>query len=267
MGDRTIKSAQVSASLGASVQNAMDVGGNVATGVVSLSRNISIISGIGAEQADRAWQWTGIITAGHSKVLWLGRLTGWDIGAGDGKDIVGQAWDAVEIVSILITNNNVIGNYGYLEVTPGDTIPAYWLGSHLVATGGGIGAQGFLFRYEPDLGLPVSVNDHESIRLFANGGDVAVSVAVLGRSTVNESSSSSSSKSSLTSSSSSSSVSSSSSSSKSTSSSSSSRSSVTSSSSSSSRSSATSSSSSNSSSKSSATSSSSSQSSSSSSSS
>lgn len=217
MPNRSLKAATISVSLDATVQNEMSLGDgdtvNTASGVVSLTRSASVLTGIDAEQADRAWQWSDTIPAGNSRVFWLGRLTGHDIGAGDGRDIVGQVWDAVEIVAILIVNNNEIGNYGYLEISPGYTIPAQWIGTHTVATGGGVGAQGFLYRYEPDVGLPVTPGVAESIRVFANGGDVNCSIAILGRSSVNESSSSSSSLSSVTSSSSSSSVTSSTSSS------------------------------------------------------
>jgi len=237
VGERSLASIEIAASLSAVAVNLMTIGGNSVSGLASLSRNTSLGTGIGAEQADRVWYWEGTITDGHSEKFWLASLGGLDIGAGVGNDMLGQAWDASEIVAIFIVNDNDIGNYAYLEITPGATIPVYWLGSHTVATGGAIGAQGWLFRYEPDLGLPVTAGVSESIRLFANGGDVSVKLVVLGRSTTNESSSSSSSTSSLTSSSSSSSVTSSGSSSSSSghsSSSSSSSSSVTSSSSSSS---------------------------------
>lgn len=237
MGTRSIKAAQLSVLLETTIQNELDIAevgeddGPISSGLVSLSRDLIIESGIDSNQADRAWQWRGTIEQGRSKVFWLASLTGFDVGGGDGKDMLGQAWDAVDIVAIMITNNNEIGTYGFVEITPGFTKPLYSLGSHLVANGGAIGAQGVFFRIEPDLGLAVEAGVSESIRVFANGGDCDVSVILLGRSNENESSSSSSSTSSVTSSSSASSLTSSSSKSSLTSSSSSSSSSVTSSSS------------------------------------
>lgn len=238
MGTRSISGASIAVSLSGTIQNLMDAGSVTASAAIAYTKNATFANGIDPNQADRMWKYTGTILSGRSLVLRLATLPGMDVGAGTGKDALGQAWDAYDIVTIIIGNENAIGDVGWLEITEGYTIPARWIGSHIKVNNGAIGAQGLLVKHSPDDGFPVTPGVSEAIRLFANSGDVDVTVIVLARSLVEDSSGSSSSISSRTSSSSSQS---------------SSKSSVTSSSSKSSRSSVTSSSSSSSSSKSSVT--------------
>lgn len=246
MANRSLSSAKVGAKINATVQNVMD-DGNTASGAVNINVDDTVSDGVSAGEANRGWQWVHTaanpkqITSGSTLVFDLYDFAALDMGAGDTRDIVGQTITLEEIVAILVKNSNAEGAAGQLEVEP-DAVNGWTpIGSHTVATGGALRAQGLLLKYQPaEAGFDVADGSNHRLLLTANGGNVNVEIAVLGRHDDNESSSSSSSSSSSVSSSSSSSSSSVSSSSSSSPSSSSASSSSLSSSSSASSSSASS---------------------------
>jgi len=234
---RSLSNAKVSLALTGTVRNAMTFNtSRVASGAISHTVDTSLSDGVSSGEANRAWEYKADLASGASETIDLSTMTGINLGAGDGNDIVGQTMNPIaEIVAIVVSNENARTVAGYLEVEPGAANGWAGLGTHTVATTGALGGQGTLFKQQP--GDPGFVLDatHKNLKLTASGGDLTYKITVFGRHDEDESSSSSvSSSSSSPSSQSSSSSSLSSSSSSSSSVSSSSSSSVSSSSSSSS---------------------------------
>jgi len=191
----------------------------------SLNFSATLTNGIGDTQANRAWQAKSVaIASGAQAVIDLANFAGQNIGAGLGKDALGQDINLKEIVGIVIVNENAVTADGVLEVLPNNSRGWTPIGTHTAANGGGLYGQGVLSKYQPsEVGFPVS-DASRRITLRASGGAVSYSMYVLGRDDTDQSSSSS--ESSISASSQSSSSQSTSSSSQSTSSSSESSSSV-----------------------------------------
>lgn len=216
MAAQVLISPKVVVKLTATVQNTMD-DGRIATGPLSLVVDDTLVSGVENNAASRAWQWIHrdsdpkVLLSGANLVIDIFDLAGFDMGAGDGNDIVGQPLQFEEVVSIFIKNGNAIGAAGQLEIIPDPAQGWTPIGIHTVALGGALRGQGILFKYQPNQnGFDVTDGVNHRIRLTAVGGNVNLEIAILGRHDDEASSSSSSSSSSVSSSSSSSSVSSSS---------------------------------------------------------
>lgn len=209
---RELVSTKLAASLSAVVQNAMENNpARIAYGTVSHSLETTLQSGIESGQADRAWEWLQDLEDGESITIDLTTFSGYDLGAGDGKDILGQDMGPlVEVVSVTVSNNNEYedddgnDNEGFLEITPGDTNGWTPIGSHTVAVEAALGPQGSYAKTSiGDPAFAVS-NSSRTIKLTANGGAVNCTISIIGRHDDIESSSSSQSASSQSSSSSSS---------------------------------------------------------------
>ena len=124
MGTRTLASTKVSVSASATVKNALSkASGRVASVSVGVQKDLSMDNGIDAGQADRAWEYSGTLLSGTAIYLPLSTLAGFDVGAGAGNDGVGQAWDMLELVTIIITNENAVTTSGFLEIEPGPLTP------------------------------------------------------------------------------------------------------------------------------------------------
>ncbi len=203
--------------------------------------NKNLASGAEADKANRFYQITGKVLASGASITYdLYDFQNVDIGAGIGRDALGQLIVHEEIVGIIVS---VTDGTGSLEVIPHASNGWSPIGSHTVATKGALRKGGVLAKFQPDEdAFDVTHNSNHRIQLTANGGSVTFSLHVMARHDDDVSSSSSSSSSSSTSSQSSSSSSTSSQSSSSTSSQSSSSQSSSSSSSTSSQSSSSSSS-------------------------
>ncbi|MCK9570112.1 hypothetical protein M0R72_14305 [Candidatus Pacearchaeota archaeon] len=214
MATRSLSNPKLNLKLSANVVNTLADGTTVTAPQPYLTYAPALANGIVAGQANRGWQQVeATILSGEQVVIDLFDFQGLDIGAGVGNDALGQAMAIQEIVVIIIINKNEAGEAGLLEVLPATGEGWTPIGTHTVAVGGALGAQGMVMKMQvAEAGFDVVDNSHR-ITLRASGGDVIYSIYVLGRDDDEESSVSSSSVSSNSSSSSASSTSSSSSSS------------------------------------------------------
>lgn len=210
MGTRSLQATNVNLKMSSTVRNAGDAN-VVASASLTLNHSLEIANGLKLDQANRAWQWKNkTISSGGTQVIDLYDYAGLDAGAGAGNDAVGQALTIEEIIFIAIKNENADGVAGSLEIEPDGTNGWGPIGTHDVAFGGALPAQGVLLKLAPsESGFDVTDASSHRLLLTANGGDVEYSVWVIGRSDDDESSSSSSSSTSSSSSSQSSSSSSS----------------------------------------------------------
>ena len=199
MAVRSITSAKVTAKITATINNIMD-DNQTASGPVSIGGDLKLDDGVSLNEVSRGWQW--IHTAANPKTISSGGTLVIDVfdfgildmGAGVGDDIVGQDLELLEIVAIMIKNANADGVAGRLEIEPDPVNGWNPIGSHTVATGGALRAQGVLLKLQPDTtGFAVTDASSHRILLTANGADVDVEMALLARHDVEESSSSSSS--------------------------------------------------------------------------
>ena len=199
MSRRTLTSPKVVSKISATASN-MLLDGSAATGAVSADTSDTLTSGTKVNKANRVWQWKH--TTGHRKqiasganvVIDLYDFAGFDAGAGDGADPVGQALTLEEIVAIKIKNENAVTEAGQLEIEPDATNGWTPIGTHTVATGGALKGGGFLMKYQPaSTAFDVTDASSHRLKLTANGGRVYYSVWVMGRSDEESSSSSSSS--------------------------------------------------------------------------
>jgi len=180
----------------------------------SLNYQKDFENGIEYNQADRGWQIVNkTLVSGASDVYDLYDMAEVDIGAGEGKDGLGQDVIFEQIAAIAIVNeNDPETEEGLLEVEPDSTGGWGAIGIHTKANGGALRGGGILFKCNPGYpGFEIEDGLSHRIKLTAVDGDVKYSMYILARHDSEVSSSSSSISSS--SSSSSSSVSSSSSSS------------------------------------------------------
>lgn len=188
----------------ATLTNEMDDGTPTASASIGASPVTGrMTNGVSTDQFNRGWSCSRDLTAGASEDLDLYDLGTVDIGAGAGKDALGQALIFEEIVLLCITQT---GGTGRLEINATDpTNKLAWVPTLTVANGGAlrIGATLSMVNKHTEA-FPVTDASSHQIRLGANGGAVTYEIYVLGRHDDDESSSSSSSTSSLSSSSSSS---------------------------------------------------------------
>lgn len=222
MGTRSQASTKVTANISGTARNAMAFDSNIIASVgVAVSKTFNFNSGADETQCNRSWQYGGTITSAASITIDLTTFSGYDAGAGDGLDLLGQSLSSLDdIVAIIITNENAVADGGYLEIEPGATNGWTAIGSHTVSNGGALPANGVLLKATADLpGFVISAT-LKTIKLTASGADVVYKIAILAREDEESSSSVTSSSSSSSTSSSSSLSSSSSNSSKSSSSSS-----------------------------------------------
>lgn len=166
-------------------------GGRASTGVVSLSTNPTVTSGIGIEQANRCWEYSATLAAAATLVIDLYDMGSIDLGAGAGKDNLGQDMALAEIVAIAIMNESVSESTD--SDSDSDTLPCLsiepdatngWspIGSHTVATGGALQSGGVLFKMQiEEVAFPVTDGSSHRIKLTAVGGDVDFKILVIGR--------------------------------------------------------------------------------------
>lgn len=189
---RSLEGAEVSLVLSGTVKNTMtnDTSKSV-SGSVSFLKSWEMVNGVSAEEASRAWEWTGSLLTGANQVFNLSTMVGLDAGAGSGNDISGQSMSLLEITHILIFNDNDIGAAGLLEIEPDATNGWNPIGIHTAALGGALGAQGCLFKAQPDeAGFDIS-GSGVNVKLTAQSGSVDFRIVVIGRHDTEESSSSS----------------------------------------------------------------------------
>jgi hypothetical protein len=191
---RSLASIKLNLRLTATVTNTLTDGTSVSAAQPSLNLNVNLADGIDVSQANRGWQSVSrTISAGDQETIDLASFEGLDIGGGEGRDCLGQLLTLEEVVALVIQNNNAAGVAGHLEIIPADSEGWTPIGSHTVANGGALLAQGTLLKYQPAAdGFDVNENSHR-ITMRAIGGDVTYSIYIMGRHDDEESSSSSSS--------------------------------------------------------------------------
>ncbi len=221
MAARSLAQPKVSLSISATVRNMLE-DGTYATSAMTHTVNKTLSSGVSAGQANRGWHYRSTLTAAASIDIDLYDFAAIDIGAGAGNDGVGQTMSPTEeVAAIVIVNENAQNAGGTLEIEPSASNGWSPIGTHTDATGGSLGGQGVLAKWDySEKGFDITDASSHRIKLTAKTADVAYGIYILGRHDDEESSSSSSESSSSSSTSSSSSSSTSSSSASSTSSSS-----------------------------------------------
>lgn len=142
-----------------------------------------IASGTLANQADRIWHSISrALTSGSSETIDVYDLGSLDIGAGAGRDGLGQLWTVAEIVGILIRSattsagNLIIGGEG-----SGAAWNSLWNGSdtaQLLLPPGGL----FLMASPADPAWAVTDVTNHLLKLAASGGAVTYDITLLGRS-------------------------------------------------------------------------------------
>ena len=182
---RSLSSIKISSEITANIINNLN-DGSQASGIVSCKYNPSMSSGVEANQANRAFQWKNqTISSGDNLIIdvydFLGDNPN-DVGAGPGKDAIGQELLMEEIVAIKVINENAVTADGQLEVVPASTNGWDPIGSHTVANGGALRGQGMIHKTQIHQQAFV-VEDGVSHRLRLNevGGDVSCRVYILVR--------------------------------------------------------------------------------------
>lgn len=200
---RSLLNPKITLKMSATLQNTLDDDSVTGVAQPSLNYTKTLTDGIGADQANRAWQSSSrIIASGAQETIDLYDMGGLDVGAGAGNDGVGQACDFEEIVAVVVVNDNAVGAVGQLEVLPASSNGWSPIGTYTVATGGALRGQGVLVMLQPaEQGFDVTDLSSHRVTFRAVGGDVSYSVYLLARHEDDVSSSSSSSSSSPSSSS------------------------------------------------------------------
>ena len=193
MADLGITNARLSLLMQATYQNTLTDGDTAEVKQPWLAYTFPLADGIANGQADRGWKVESRTLAnGASLTLSLYDFDGFDLGAGAGRDGLGQAAAYDNIAAIAIVNENTSGTAGTLAIEPAAAEGWQGIGEH---TGiNALAAQGVLLKINLSAaGLPLADGVAHQITLTAAGADVAFSIHVFARAEVASSSSSSSS--------------------------------------------------------------------------
>lgn len=189
MANRSANS-EVTIKFRASIQNTLDNGQATSAQISAEVIKGQIENGVGANQANRAWD-SGNRSLGASanETLDFYAMSGIDIGAGPGKDALGQDCLFEEIIVLIIQQ---ISGTGRLQVEPGTSNPLTALGSLLDSAGASIKTGGSrIYAEKGEDGIDLSATKR-NVKFSAVGGSLVYRVLILGRSDDDESSSSSS---------------------------------------------------------------------------
>jgi len=191
---RSLTSPKINLKMTATLTNTVTDGSSTSVAHPAFNHTVTLTSGCEDNQANRAWQSADrSLAAGSQDILDLADMSGIDIGAGSGKDALGQTVDYQEIVAIVVVNENAVTDDGYLEVEPASSEGWNPIGIHTGALGGALYGQGLLIKFNPaEVGFPITANSHR-ITFKAVGAAVTYSVYILARDDSEQSSSSSSS--------------------------------------------------------------------------
>lgn len=165
-----------------------DAPGNATAPQVAQGHNYAPATALGsgttAYKADLVWtSYSRDIASGANLDIDLYDLGSLDIGAGAGKDALGQTWTAAEIVGLYVKSSK--DSTGALYVG-GEGSSAAWnsfLNASDTAKLGPIYKDGVFLLFNPaDPALLVADGSNHLLRLSASGGDVTVDLAILARS-------------------------------------------------------------------------------------
>ncbi len=145
----TIASPKINVQVSGTLTNTLDdsTGGSIIHPSCSVSPTLN--NGIDEAQCNRGWQRRTItIVKDAQETISLYDMVGVDIGAGAGRDGLGQPITYEEIVAIVIFNENAAAAAGSLEVLPANSEGWTPIGSHTIANGGALQGQGGLVKYQ-----------------------------------------------------------------------------------------------------------------------
>jgi len=172
MGTRSVTATEVTLTIKSTIKNTL-TDTQVAQcqlGQIYLTGTLS--SGVSASQANRAWEDRDrSLASGNTEDIDLYDFAGEDVGAGSGKDALGQACAFEEIVTMMVKQT---GGTGRLEIMPSNPANhATWMPSLTVANGGALKSGGAVLLHQPDTDA-FDITDASShvVRFGANGGDV-----------------------------------------------------------------------------------------------
>lgn len=144
-------------------------------------------SGTDESEYNREWEDQRSLLSGVSEDIDFFDFGSLDIGAGAGKDALGQALALDEIVVLLIYQ---ISGAGKLEINATNpTGKLTWVPTVSVANKGATGTTHLLMCCTSEHGYPVVDGTSHVIRFKANGGDVVYRIVVFGRDLEEESTS------------------------------------------------------------------------------
>ena len=181
---RSLTSIKVEVKISSTLTNLLTDASSTSVNHPSLNYKPTLVNGIGDNQANRDWQsLTRSLNAGQSEVLDLYDMAATDIGAGLGRDGVGQPIVFEDVVAIAIVNNNAVTAVGQLEVDP-DAFNGWTpVGTHTVASGGALRGESMLMKSAPgENGFDITDGSNHRLRFTANGGAVSYSIYLLCRS-------------------------------------------------------------------------------------
>jgi hypothetical protein len=184
MGVRSLINAKVQVTAVGTLRNQANNNIIVQGAVPKLDYVLGMVDGFAAGQSDRSWQCKGSLLNGQTRTFDLGLMDGIDIGAGTGKDGLGQPVNFASVVAVVIVNNNAPDDPGLLEVYPDPVNGWSSIGSHTVANGGALGGQGLVLKTAPDLdGFPIDQMSNHQLTIGASGGTTDYSIYLITRST------------------------------------------------------------------------------------
>ena len=178
---RTLSVSNVLLSIDFVYKNAM-TDGTVAEHDSSFSITDSLATGTSADQSDRLWYSLGrTLASGYSEAIDLYDLGSIDIGAGAGKDILGQTLAFAEITALAVWNKSVSGNLkvgGQGDSTAFQSIFDNDVDAKLIVKAGGFG---ILYAPSDPAYAVVDATNHV-LKMQASGGAVTYDIFVIGRS-------------------------------------------------------------------------------------
>jgi len=191
---RSLSAIKLNVKLSATLRNLLDDAVYASVNHPGLNYSPTLDDGIGDNQANRSWQsLSRALNWNASETLDLYDLGAVDIGAGAGRDGLGQPIAFEDVVAIAIVNDNAVDETGQLEIIP--AVANGWtpIGEHTVANGGALRGQGILLKAQiAEDGFDVEDGVSHQITLTAREGNVEYSIYLLTRHDDEESTSSSS---------------------------------------------------------------------------
>lgn len=190
MGTRSLSNGQLRITVQGSITNTLSDATVASQTIGGQILNQSLTGGTGANMANRGWQSVGrVLASGADEIIDLYDFGVLDIGAGAGRDGLGQACAFEEIVALVIYQSAGPGRLEINSSVPHD--PVAWFGAQTVANGGALKAGGLRVFIETDTdGLDIQDGVSNKLKFTANGGAVTYSIYVLAKHDDDESSAS-----------------------------------------------------------------------------
>lgn len=191
---RSLEGIQLRLAFSATLKNVLTDTERTATAALLFSYNPTIVDGTDEEEANRGWEYSGTLAAAATLVVDLFDLGTLDVGAGAGKDALGQSVALDQIVTIVIMNTSDLADNASVDSdSDSDIVPcleiepdasAGWtpIGTHTALTGGALQAGGVLVKMQVEqTAFLVTDGVSHRIKLTARGGEVDFKILVIGR--------------------------------------------------------------------------------------